>query len=65
MSDLYASRRDGIYWYTAGFNWRGGFAFIMGMWPCLPGLIMLVSEPVSPFPNWVGLGRILILFLVH
>jgi nucleobase:cation symporter-1, NCS1 family len=47
MDDLYSSRRDGIYWYTGGFNWRSAFAFVMGAWPFLPGLIMIVSNPNS------------------
>ena len=42
VEDLYSSSRDGIYWYTAGFNWRGIVSIVMGIWPCFPGLIMLV-----------------------
>ena len=29
--DLYSARKDGPYWYTLGFNWRGYAAYIAGI----------------------------------
>lgn len=35
---------QGIYWFTAGVNWRAILAYTMGMWPALPGFIAEVSS---------------------
>lgn len=35
----------GIYWFTGGVNWRAMVAYIMGVWPALPGFIAEVSGP--------------------
>ncbi|KAH3954985.1 hypothetical protein HBI25_027920 [Parastagonospora nodorum] len=35
----------GIYWFTGGVNWRAMVAYMMGMWPALPGFIAEVSGP--------------------
>jgi NCS1 family nucleobase:cation symporter-1 len=41
IPDLY--RPHGIYWFTAGVNWRAMIAYLMGMWPALPGFINAVG----------------------
>jgi NCS1 family nucleobase:cation symporter-1 len=33
VPDLYVGNSEGIYWYTAGLNWRAFFAWTMGVWP--------------------------------
>lgn len=38
---------SGIYWFTAGINWRAMVAYVMGMWPALPGFIAEVSATSS------------------
>jgi NCS1 family nucleobase:cation symporter-1 len=34
----------GIYWYTAGWNWRCMVALILGMAPSLPGFFMICID---------------------
>lgn len=29
-------QEGGIYWFTAGLNWRAFVAYFLGMWPALP-----------------------------
>lgn len=29
----------GIYWFTGGINWRAFVAYILAMWPALPGFV--------------------------
>jgi NCS1 family nucleobase:cation symporter-1 len=41
IPDLY--KTDGIYWFNAGVNWRAIVAYLIGMWPALPGFINAVS----------------------
>ncbi|PMD38014.1 putative nicotinamide riboside transporter 1 [Hyaloscypha variabilis F] len=33
----------GIYWFTGGINWRAMLAYIIGMWPALPGFVNAVG----------------------
>ncbi|KAE9368324.1 putative nicotinamide riboside transporter 1 [Stipitochalara longipes BDJ] len=33
----------GIYWFTGGINWRAMLAYILGMWPALPGFVNAVG----------------------
>ncbi|KIW27545.1 uncharacterized protein PV07_07273 [Cladophialophora immunda] len=38
VGDLYLGvNKRGAYWYTLGFNWRGFVAWVMALWPMLPG----------------------------
>jgi nucleobase:cation symporter-1, NCS1 family len=39
VPDLYTSRPDGRYWYTAGFNWRAYAAYICGLGLTFPGFL--------------------------
>jgi NCS1 family nucleobase:cation symporter-1 len=41
IPDLY--KTDGIYWFNGGVNWRAIVAYLIGMWPALPGFINAVS----------------------
>ncbi|KAJ7166348.1 NCS1 nucleoside transporter family [Mycena crocata] len=44
LSHLYMPSDESIYWYTAGFNIRAIFAWIMGVWPLMPGFIAAVQN---------------------
>jgi NCS1 family nucleobase:cation symporter-1 len=37
--DLFHSRKDGIYHYTGGWNWRAYAAYLAGMVPVFPGFL--------------------------
>lgn len=39
VPDLYKGK-DGIYWYTSGYNFRCLIALFVGMAPCIPGFIL-------------------------
>ena len=39
VEDLYRANSSSAYWYRYGFNWRAFFAWSMGFWPLLPGLV--------------------------
>ena len=43
LGDLYTGNRSSAYWYTFGFNWRGFAAWIMGLWPVLPGFVRSIK----------------------
>ncbi|KAJ7465101.1 NCS1 nucleoside transporter family [Mycena latifolia] len=51
LSHLYMPSNESIYWYTAGFNTRAIVAWIMGVWPLLPGFIAAVQHRTAP-PGW-------------
>ncbi|KAK7936046.1 hypothetical protein PG985_001541 [Apiospora marii] len=46
VNDLYVGGSRGIYWYTAGVNWRSIVAFFIGCAPLLPGFISAVNPHV-------------------
>jgi nucleobase:cation symporter-1, NCS1 family len=43
LADLY--RRDGQYWYSAGFNWRAFVAVAVAVIPVVPGFIEAATTP--------------------
>lgn len=43
LGDLYTGNTSSAYWYTYGFNWRGFAAWIMGLWPVLPGFVRAIK----------------------
>ncbi|KAK6212819.1 hypothetical protein LQW54_004908 [Pestalotiopsis sp. IQ-011] len=45
--DIYRGDSDGIYWFTAGVNWRAPVAWIVGVAPCLPGFIASINTSIS------------------
>ncbi|TVY68695.1 Uridine permease, partial [Lachnellula suecica] len=47
INDLYTSRKDGVYWYFHGWNWRAYLAYIVGVAPNFYGFLnnMGVSAP--------------------
>ncbi|KAK7963589.1 hypothetical protein PG988_010563 [Apiospora saccharicola] len=46
VDDLYIGRIHGIYWFTAGINWRSIVAFFVGCAPLLPGFISAVNSEI-------------------
>jgi nucleobase:cation symporter-1, NCS1 family len=43
LGDLYTANSSSAYWYTYGFNWRGFAAWLMGLWPVLPGFARAIQ----------------------
>ncbi|EPE36531.1 hypothetical protein GLAREA_08694 [Glarea lozoyensis ATCC 20868] len=41
IPELY--KPNGIYWFTFGVNWRAMLAYLIGMWPALPGFVAEVG----------------------
>lgn len=50
IPDLY--QQDGIYWYTFGFNWRAITAFVIAIFPSLPGFAGAVSGKQLVAVGW-------------
>ncbi|KAK8034103.1 hypothetical protein PG993_009098 [Apiospora rasikravindrae] len=46
VDDLYIGGSKGIYWYTAGINWRSIVAFFVGCAPLLPGFMSAVNPDI-------------------
>ncbi|KII84969.1 hypothetical protein PLICRDRAFT_45826 [Plicaturopsis crispa FD-325 SS-3] len=57
IPDLYLGSRDSIYWYTAGCNFRAVLAWVLGVWPIMPGFVMTICDPTTD-NNWVKLFNI-------
>ncbi|EOD46784.1 hypothetical protein GTA08_BOTSDO07907 [Neofusicoccum parvum] len=47
VGDLYVGNPSSAYWYTAGFNFRGFLAWIVGMAPLLPGFARAIQGTSS------------------
>ncbi|KAH8771578.1 permease for cytosine/purines, uracil, thiamine, allantoin-domain-containing protein [Hyaloscypha sp. PMI_1271] len=39
IDDLYTSRKDGVYWYFHGWNWRAYLAYVVGIAPNFYGFL--------------------------
>ncbi|KAG7087946.1 hypothetical protein E1B28_011990 [Marasmius oreades] len=57
MQDLYVGGERSIYWYWHGFHWRPLVAWVIAVFPTLPGLIMSVRDATLD-NNWVKLFRL-------
>ncbi|KAL4810957.1 permease for cytosine/purines, uracil, thiamine, allantoin-domain-containing protein [Aspergillus unguis] len=44
--DLYRSGNGGVYWFSAGVNWRAVVSWLIGIAPVLPGFIAAVNPSV-------------------
>lgn len=47
LSHLYTGSKEGSYWYTYGFNWRGFVAWVVCFVPAMPGMIANVNASVT------------------
>lgn len=47
IDDLYVGNEDSAYWYFKGFNWRAFTAWVMGLWPLLPGFVRQIKGTSS------------------
>ncbi|GME22532.1 hypothetical protein EG329_006952 [Neofusicoccum parvum] len=63
IDDLYTSRKDGVYYYTRGWNWRAYCAYIIAIIPNFYGFLnnMGVSAPTGVtrayyFAYWIGVA---------
>ncbi|KAI0916920.1 hypothetical protein AcW1_007757 [Taiwanofungus camphoratus] len=43
MHDLYVGNSSSAYWYWHGFHWRAALAWVLGVWPLMPGFITTAS----------------------
>ncbi|KAI0641777.1 NCS1 nucleoside transporter family [Trametes meyenii] len=54
LSHLYKPDRDSIYYFTHGVNFRALAAWVLGVWPLMPGFISSVSpRPLPLAQGWV------------
>lgn len=52
LEDCYVGNNSSIYWYWHGFHWRALLAWVLGVFPTMPGLIMTVRDPEA-YNSWV------------
>jgi nucleobase:cation symporter-1, NCS1 family len=52
LGDLYTGNSDSAYWYTAGLNWRGILAWMIGIAPTLLGFVRAVRETRDDTSAW-------------
>jgi NCS1 family nucleobase:cation symporter-1 len=52
LAGLY--RKEGPYWYSAGFNLRALAALVLGIAPCVPGFLATVAG-ADVSSDWVGI----------
>ena len=48
VPDLYVGNSLGIYWYTAGLNWRAFLAWALGIFPSFPGFVVATGGASLP-----------------
>lgn len=57
MEDLYIGNSTSVYWYWHGFHWRALLAWVIGVFPTMPGLIMTTRNP-DAYNGWVKIFHI-------
>ncbi|TPX10305.1 uncharacterized protein E0L32_008710 [Thyridium curvatum] len=55
LTALYGNKPSCIYWYTGGWNWRCGIAFVLGVWFLVPGLAQRAIAPTDLWGGWTRL----------
>ncbi|KAL2833160.1 permease for cytosine/purines, uracil, thiamine, allantoin-domain-containing protein [Aspergillus pseudoustus] len=58
LSDMYASTPASLYWYTKGWNWRAGVAWVTGVWFLIPGLAQRAMAPGEIWTGWTRLYQL-------
>ncbi|KAI9155566.1 NCS1 nucleoside transporter [Paramyrothecium foliicola] len=58
LTELFSNDPSSIYWYTKGWNWRAGLAWIIGVWFLIPGLAQRAAEPGGFWPGWTRLYQL-------
>lgn len=52
LTDLYDFSERSIYWFTYGVNWRAVVAWVMGVWPVMPGYVQHIRAPKVELAGW-------------
>ncbi|KAF2658052.1 hypothetical protein K491DRAFT_703009 [Lophiostoma macrostomum CBS 122681] len=56
VSSLYTANQD--YWYQKGWNWKAYVAYVMAVWPVVPGLAHQFNTSHSMSAGWTNLYKI-------
>ncbi|KAG1898460.1 permease for cytosine/purines, uracil, thiamine, allantoin-domain-containing protein [Suillus fuscotomentosus] len=57
LEDCYIGDKRSIYWYHNGVNWRAPLAWVLGVFPTMPGLIMTTRDATA-WNVWVRIFHI-------
>jgi len=57
LEDCYIGDKRSIYWYRNGIHWRAPLAWVLGVFPTMPGLIMITRDPTT-WNVWVRMFNI-------
>ncbi|KAG1819973.1 permease for cytosine/purines, uracil, thiamine, allantoin-domain-containing protein [Suillus variegatus] len=57
LEDCYIGDKRSIYWYHNGVNWRAPLAWVLGVFPTMPGLIMTTHDATA-WNVWVRIFHI-------
>ncbi|KAI0734021.1 permease for cytosine/purines, uracil, thiamine, allantoin-domain-containing protein [Fomitopsis betulina] len=52
LEDCYIGNSTSVYWYWHGFHWRALAAWLIGVFPTMPGLVITVKDPAA-YNGWV------------
>ncbi|KAL4789571.1 permease for cytosine/purines, uracil, thiamine, allantoin-domain-containing protein [Aspergillus venezuelensis] len=58
LSDMYTSNPSSLYWYSRGWNWRAGIAWVMGTWYLIPGLAQRAMASGDVWAGWTRLYQL-------
>lgn len=57
LEDCYIGDKRSIYWYRNGVHWRAPLAWVLGVFPTMPGLIMTTRDATT-WNVWVRIFHI-------
>ncbi|KAF9030987.1 hypothetical protein BDZ89DRAFT_1064306 [Hymenopellis radicata] len=57
LEDCYVGDSTSLYWYWHGFHWRALLAWVIGVFPTMPGFIMSVRDATA-YNSWIRIFNI-------
>lgn len=58
LTALYGGGDQSIYWYSKGWNWRAGVAWVAPVWFLMPGLVQRGVAPKGDWGAWTRLYQL-------
>ncbi|KAJ7804078.1 permease for cytosine/purines, uracil, thiamine, allantoin-domain-containing protein [Mycena olivaceomarginata] len=58
LEDCYIGDSSSLYWYNGGFHWRALVAWALGVFPTMPGLVVMTMQDAKAYNGWIRIFNI-------
>ncbi|KAF9050257.1 NCS1 nucleoside transporter family [Panaeolus papilionaceus] len=53
LSHMFIANFTSDYWYWHGLNWRAPIAWVLGVWPSMPGFVNSINHNITVGSKWI------------